>query len=317
MNSRSLEIEDVLSRQLRIEGKAFNWNVVGPKIISDASEIYRATSSGFTSPIAIKRMDLAELTVQFSALQHARDLLSSADGFSAPRPIAMIEAGNDGLLIMEWVDAPSAETLLTRRAVGSPDLYEAVVRSGKLLALLHKNQRTRPDALDPTGFIEDVNQAFAGHRKPDKLVTEAMEHLAQAPGQIFSLDLPVTRLHGDFKPANILVSGENTYCIDAAFTGEGATIHELAHYTNHLLLALYHPRVLPRLRESEKLVSKFLNSWETLRGPIAKDPLNWLRLQKLLMTYASISNREAGNLKKKYLHFCLKREIRRLLYGKT
>lgn len=303
------DVESILRNKMRPNDKWQGCKVVGPVVTTATSRIFRAFTEENIEPLAVKCASPTEAAEQFDALSKVASILADTPDLGAPAPIALLEA--NGIVVMDWIDAPSLQSLCLTPLSSATALRNAVARCGKLLARLHRETRLAHLVLDTADFLNDVDLAFGDRSKPEAL-GPAMELLNATADDVHRLDLPVSVLHGDFKSANLLIDGTTVWTIDAAMKWEGATVHDVAHFLNQFALDLYHPKGLhlrPRLKSLE---AAFVSACSDDGLQVSLPALRWLRLQKLITLYAEQFGRTSSRLASWYLLLCLRIEINRI-----
>lgn len=301
---QSILLHDAPPKTLQSE-----FTVSGPVISTEKSRIYIARPRTRGKSLAIKSTSPEEAQEQFDALTMATELLKEDARFGAPAPIMLLR--EHGIVVMDWIEAPSFQTVCL--SLGTPAIKVRTILSscGQMLAQLHAEPHLGTNVLDTADFLNDVHLVCESDALPKSLLP-AMTLLEKTAHAVHTLDLPVTILHGDFKSANVLVSSETVYTIDAAMKWEGALVHDVAHFLNQFALDLYHPAGL-RLRAGLKAYENtFIGAYTDNLHSISHLALMWLRLQKfVIMSATHFTNTERG-WSSRYLTLCLRSEINRM-----
>ena len=308
-------VEQILRLEMRPERIWRTCKVTGPVFTTTTSQIYQAFLEGSDAPVAVKCTSPIEAAEQYAALKKAAELLANSQDFRSPEPLALL--GESGIIVMSWIEAPSLQHMCLNRNISVTAIREGLGACGEMLAHLHRDTRIMEKVLDTADFLHDIDLAFSGKSAP-KAVKPALDLLVKTAAGVHELDLPVTVLHGDFKSANLLLDGPATWTIDAALKWEGAAVHDCAHFLNQFALDLYHPRGIRFRAHLNDLERFFLQAYERTAEPVSRLPLNWLRLQKLVILYAEQLERKNRHLASRYLAsrylaLCIRVEINRLM----
>lgn len=301
-------IAGILQQEMLKQADTGTWQVSGPIFSTVASKIFLATNEPGKDHFAVKCTSPQEAKEQFYALQMTAKLLEDMEHCASPAPIALFE--RDGILLMDWVDGQSFQDMCLARGPSRRTIEFAIVQCAEMLAALHRPSQIRSNILDTADFLNDIDIAINGRVSP-RFPRPALTFLQESAGEIAQEALPVTILHGDFKPANLLIKSPDIFTIDAAMKWEGATVHDAAHFLNQFALDLYHPRAW-RLRSAlNSYEALFLTTYETQGGSISRRALQWLRLQKLIILYTE--HRHKNSIASRYLVICLRLEIHRVI----
>ena len=306
----SQTVEQILRREMQPAETWHTCRVVGPLITTTTSQIYQAFPEGSDAPVAVKCTSPIEAAEQFAALKKAADILGRQQQFKSPIPVAIIE--DEGIIVMSWIEAPSLQHMCLDRKTSIAAIREGLDTCGEMLGHLHGDTHIMEKVLDTADFMHDIDLAFGGKSAP-KSIKPALDLLLKTAADVQELDLPVTILHGDFKPANLLLASPVTWTIDAALKWEGAAVHDCAHFLNQFALDLYHPRGIRLRAHLNDLEQFFLRAYEHTAEPVSRLPLDWLRLQKLVILYAEQLERKNRHLASRYLALCIRVEIGRLV----
>lgn len=306
----SQTVEQILRLEMQPAETWRTCKVTGPVFTTTTSQIYQAFIGDSSTPVAVKCTSPHDASEQYQALKKAAELLADSQDFRSPEPIALVE--DEGIIVMSWIEAPSLQHMCLDRKISVTAIREGLAACGEMLAHLHRDTRIMEKVLDTADFLHDIDLAFDGKSAP-KAVKPALDLLKETASDVHELSLPVTVLHGDFKSANLLLDSPVTWTIDAALKWEGAAVHDCAHFLNQFTLDLYHPRGIRLRAHLNDLERFFLQAYEHTAEPVSRLPLNWLRLQKLVILYAEQLERKNRHLASRYLALCIRVEINRLV----
>jgi aminoglycoside phosphotransferase len=134
-------------------------------------------------------------------------------------------------LIMEQIQGTALSTALRRVYTLSADRYASVFSAlGRWLARFHSLDPPDGDGSEVmeqnTDFISQ-NLEQAGRRLDYKSQNRARQLLEQLVSVVATDQRPLVRCHGDFHPANVIVSGDQLQVVDFAYSGAGYPEHDL------------------------------------------------------------------------------------------
>jgi Ser/Thr protein kinase RdoA (MazF antagonist) len=284
--------------------------IEGPLAVDGSASIYRVTAGaggpGFAAKICA---DPADARLQFAALEAAAAAMNGAldGGCRVPQPIALAE--EQGLVVMEWVDGRSLAGLLHAPLAGPGVVLDAAARAGAWLARYHA---TGPIAAAPFDYAAALARlepvlATLGPDDPARRPAEAwLDRLRRTAGRHGSTALPIRLHHGDFKPANVLLTDGAVYGIDLHSRYRSSVAQDLVHFVVDMELACFHPpgwRLLPWRRA---LTRRFLAAYGSERWPGLDAVVDWLRLHEIVRTWATFHAERPPGRRRAYAAACLR-----------
>lgn len=267
--------------------------VRGPVYKTDHSEIFLGECHQFEYPLAIKhdKLPSSTLEIEAKALRELAESWRGPPGLRVPRFAATIT--NHRLLISEWIVGTSLKKLVTARFTQPPTVLFGCQRAGAWLAYLH--------SIHPAGLrrIEvDALLSFARERVSTQLSRSSSARLALAAmetsaGVVERTRIAASRLHGDFKPENVIVSDSAVTAVDISFSGTNVVAFDLVQFLNHLEAYAG--------RKGRLFSLAFLSGYG--RAPTAL-PLLWMRLFGVLKLWSTtLSGGRAAGHPIQYLRF--------------
>jgi len=190
------------------------WRLEGPVIRSRQCDIFRAQSPDFPSKVAIKKYHSTELRaveIQYQALVSYRSLSGDQNGvFTVPQPYGYLP--QHGLVLMEWVDAPT----LWRRlwgTLGRPTARRALLRrTGAWLRRFHEHGGVETGEISTAHYRQKIvtilakSNAAKKKLEEDPIFKSALNLLLRHEGLLKHKSFACAPLHGDFTPSNVLLS---------------------------------------------------------------------------------------------------------------
>jgi hypothetical protein len=130
------------------------------------------------------------------------------------------------------------------------------------------------------------------------------------------IPVPVGPLHGDFKPANVIISRSSAVAIDISADFSGDVVNDIVQFLFHLDLALFEPRGFRLLPWGRTLEAAFLKGYDPDGNVISYLVVAWCRLQRALRHHRiemeNENNRARGMLRKASYALCAARSARHL-----
>jgi hypothetical protein len=278
-----------------------------------APGVIRVDHPDFPFPIAVKRVREGggSATQQFDALEKASKALGGNQRFRVPYPIAIDK--KNAVLVMEWIDLPSLESRLQDWRTSTERALKLVADAGAWLRRLHQTRDL------PSGPIESLRlmEGLLGSSRelPDlqrhRTLSRFLNTLDRSAPAVSQVTIARTLQHGDYKPANVLSSPQNTIGIDLHAIHEGPVVGDLSHFLNHLDFTFLTPLGMPRLVQRERFIASFLRGYAgsdlAIECAAPWFPLTWLRLHAVTRFW--ISEARLGNplLRGRYRCWCYRR----------
>lgn len=289
-----------------------NWIVKGPVRKTATSQIFRATSDRRSGAVAVKTAEADSVAEQFQALNIASRALATTPGATSPRPIAALKS--EGILLMEWVEGRNFDHFTNRILVGRQQLQDLGRGIGQMLRAIHK--------FEPSGSTPlPVDRICSEHRDNMSILDQAwrtrlepaittLEALAESVGTIH---ITQARIHGDFKPSNIIIESSRLVCIDGQFRYVGPILYDLAQFVSHCALSLYIPRHPQGHRPSEVVRDALLASYDQEMSSSTVLALNWLCLSKNIVMYIDEDGATQSSIRQSFMRRYLLREIQQTI----
>lgn len=285
---------------------AASGRVTGPTYASVNSHIFYAEYPAFDVPLAVKFCrDEADARLQFDALQRIAAALDGDAGFTVPRPFALI--GDGCVVVSEWIDGRSVDRELDDWRAGPGHAAEAMRRAGGWLRRFHDAAAGEAAPLDTQAALERLADDFAAGDPAvagNPAIAKAVGHLRRSAAAVATMPLPVSWMHSDFKPANIMLAGPRTVGIDIRRQFRDSVVRDQAYFLAHLDLACCHPRGFRLLPWRGRLAAAFLDGYGWSRDGWPDAPLTWMRLHTMVRIWTGFAAGQGPG--KRYMAWCCK-----------
>lgn len=308
------DVSELLAAALGSSTAPGDCRVAGPTYVGSESRIFYAECAAATSPLAVKFFrDAREARSQFEALDRVAAAMAGGADFDVPRPYALSAA--QGMLASEWIAGRSLQDELIdwHRWPGRAAL--GLRRAGVWLRRFHDAGKPDTIALDLGPALDRLadeldpcdprTPGMARMRAAGILLERTAPGLAGAPAW-------ASWLHGDFKPANVMLAGPRTVGIDFHAAFRDLVVRDQAHFLTHVELACYHPRGLRLWALRDRLVAAFLQGYGLDADIPSTGALSWMRLHSTVRAWANVATSDKGRLRKLYLMRCSERMAARL-----
>ena len=284
-------------------------SVSGPVASRPWSRVFRGQGSAYPTPVAIK-LCLDPVTGQpsaeaarayFHALRSVHHNMSGHPLFASTEPSALFE--DLGVVVAEWVHGPTLSRVIT--AAPAMDARLAARKAGAWLARLHRSAEPSLQPLDTREMLAQLDRAIAAQQRSHSeqshlggTLGRALDALHQTASGVSETPIVWTRVHGDFKPDNMLVSEGKLTGIDIDLRYPGPGLLDAAQFLNHLALLFRTPRGIRRLPFADRISASFCRGYEQDGGLALGYPqLAWVRLHnavRLLLKHRDWSRRPVG-----------------------
>lgn len=291
--SNALDVETFLrSRFDPAENSGPALAVRGPLSANRYSRIYRGEGGPFQQPVAIKHFiqhrfggtPEGEARNYFAALTQlsGKDASKTLD---VAAPLALLEA--QGLVITSWIDGPDLQRWMLENKFQQRSRMAA--RAGAWLASLHaatEAQLGPPNTIDAMARLEREARELAG--ATSGAFFKSLELLRRLAPELALQPVRRACLHGDFKPANLIVHDMGLIGIDLDVTVVGPVVNDLAHFLNHLDLMRYSRQGLKLWLDGNRLNEAFCRGYaDTVAEELPERLLLWQRLYNSLHLFLS------------------------------
>ena len=198
----------------------------GERIVAKASRGKRTSDA-----------DRAGLRDEYDTLRLLESAFPQDGEYGTLEPLAYLEA--DGLGIMLTRLFEGNELLRHTRALNAPALEMTFRHAGAWLRKLHEaDGEQRPSrTLGVAEKLDDLERTYGAALRSHAQARAACDVLARLAPELEQQQLRAVRLHGDFKPENVLCNMTRCVSLDIHWRIISASVYDLAPFVNHLWLA--------------------------------------------------------------------------------
>lgn len=263
--------------------------VVHPIRRGSLSRVFRGDGTADGQPVVIKicidpatgAPDCANAAAYFAAMQGVRALSAQDPRIGCSTPLLLLQA--QAIVVASWIDGPTVEHVVQR---GTPsEARAAITLSGAWLARFHLAAGLTSRTWDMQPVLGQLDAVIAtaqqaGTRMPLLLGAAALLH--RTAGLVGAIAMPWSRQHGDFKPGNLILSGDTVAAIDIDYRPPAPCIVDAAQFLNHA--ALQRPWRLARENWIGFVEAAFHEGGAQGGVVLPALPLAWTRLHHGLRT---------------------------------
>lgn len=293
----------------------------GPVFRGHNSTVYRGTGKLFPWPVAVKlchsrgATSHAEVSTdtcqQHDALLRILDSMGTDSELTVPIPVGMIEA--HGVLLTRWIDGQTLDAMCRDGRNSVEQVEQGVKRAGSWLRRFHDGHALEPGPVDVAHQLEVLRRTIAHCGQPSGFAARGLDVVRATVDEISEITVPRSWTHGDFKPENVILSGDLTVGMDGGASYENMVLLDIAHFLNHLELLLVNPRVLRLAPHQARLFSAFAAGYG-FHGQIPSRALLWVRLVSAIRVWIEIVPGFTSPLVRIYNHCIFMTLVRRLAH---
>lgn len=226
--------------------------------------------------------------------------------YATLEPLGYIESVGSGIVITRLFHGK--DLIHYMRKLDTTSVAEACREAGGWLRTLHESgecdaQRRGLDAADKLSYLTN---SYGALLRGDSKMWAAYRCLVQEGLRIGTPAFCAVRLHGDFKPENMLCDGRRYVGLDVQWQTAGPAVYDLAPFLNHLWLAGGSPG-FPANRHYQQAETAFLAGY----GHV--DDMRVLRWAQLYFALCQLGGyRKRGHLAASYARWKIWPLVRRL-----
>ena len=152
-------------------------------------------------------------------------------------PLDYLESAGNGIVITRYFRGGDLARRL--RSLDASGTREACRSAGVWLRKLHESgdSGTQAMGLDVADKLDYLANTYGDVLDADAETRKARQLLAQEAAGAEGVAVRPVRLHGDFKPQNMLCDGTKYVGLDIHWGNVGAAVYDIAPFLNHLRLA--------------------------------------------------------------------------------
>lgn len=249
---------------------------------------------------------------EYAALAAISNAMGENSRFTVPRPSpALLQ---NGCVVMNWVEGVSLLQQMTDWRTPPWRVLGSVRRVGEWLNRFHHARTFEIGHIDTARLSGMVDTAFIQARLPPAwlpIVECARRFLDQHAERVGRVPVQGGWRHGDFKPENVMLSGDRVFGIDIERIGQIECLRDVVNFLFHLDLQLLSPRSLHLLPFRRHIYRSFLKGYAGDKVELGPDNLagRWLYLQRLLRFWADIEFTKKGTARLWHARYLLRHLI--------
>ncbi|MFS8607880.1 MAG: aminoglycoside phosphotransferase family protein [Gammaproteobacteria bacterium] len=291
--------------------------VTGPVYDGSHSRIFKASLPGLPFPVAVKQCRdpitgapaPEEAEIQHAALRAIAEGVPPGRNALAPKPVMLLR--EHAVVVCGWLEGRSVGGLCRDPRVSPADVERAIALSGAWLRDFHRARPAEPGPVDVRTLldvtVETLREAGIAEQRAD--VARILRLLEDTIDAAASQPVPRAWVHGDCKPDNLVVDGDEVVGLDAGARYVNVVLLDVAHFLNHLELHSMHPGALRIAGRLEALTTAFWRSYDP-EGSVPALPAAWTRLAMALRLRAEYLAHARG-MRRRYVEWCFRRLLRR------
>jgi hypothetical protein len=259
--------------QIPALGDCRNVSISGPIHVSAHARLFLCRIPQRAEPFLAKcfyvsgteRADVEEARLQYEALVQLNAARGANSSFNLVQPFHLF--AEDGVIAQSWIDGKSLDRAFGDAAFSIDRLTDCAAAAGAWLAHFHRFGNDGQTGIVSSTLMDEI----AAETKGARLLTTAVQVLRfSVLGQGKTVQ-PVTTIHCDYKPANVIAATEGVCAIDFQLSTRASVYFDLAHFLNSLAIDVLKSRRLGLLFRTRQLENAFVAGYERVAGAI--DPL--------------------------------------------
>jgi len=290
--------------------------VTGPVYEGSHSRIFKARVPGLPFPVAVKQCrdpisgapapDEAEL--QHAALRAVAEAVPPGRAALAPKPVMLLR--EHAVVVCAWLEGRTVGSLCRDPVSSAAKVERAVALSGTWLRDFHRARPAEPGPVDVRWLLDITVETleetgFAKRWTEAERILGLLEETSEAAA---SQPVPRGWTHGDCKPDNLVVAGDEVVGLDTGASYVNVVLLDVAHFLNHLELHTMHPAALRIAGRHDTLTAAFWRAYDP-DARIPALPAAWTRLAMALRLKAAHLEHARG-LRRRYVEWCFRRLLR-------
>jgi len=222
-------------------------------------------------------VDLDTAKSEYQTLQAVYQKFPHGDGYETPEPLNLCT--RSGILSMTYFPGHSLHHHLHKRRDGAWESH--VSRAAEWLRKFHDITTGNEVFLDTADKVSFLEQRLPNEMRGVQYISDAIAILDERAGYFRRMPFRSARLHGDFKPENILVNTRSVAGIDFGFQTSNSIVFDIGPFFNHVVLDSRLDILLGRSGWINRMERIFLDAYGDIdAGEMAA--LAWVRLYFML-----------------------------------
>jgi len=259
--------------QIPVLGDCRNVSISGPIHVSAHARLFLCTLPSRAEPFLAKcfyvsgteRADVEEARDQYEALIQLNAARGADSSFNLVQPFHLF--AEDGVIVQSWIDGKSLDRALSDASFSIERLTDCAAAAGAWLAQFHRFGNDGQSGTVSGTLMDEIDHGAGGRR----VLTSAVQTLRRSVLGAGKTLQPITTIHCDYKPANVIAVKDGVCAIDFALSTRASIYFDLAHFLNSLAIDLMKSRRLGAMLRGRQLDRAFVAGYERVSGPI--DPL--------------------------------------------
>jgi len=246
--------------------------------------------------------------MEYETLRELQHTFPQEGSYGILVPIDYLEWPGGGVMITRWSSGINLQHYVRAPAPGS--VSKAFEAAGGWLHRLHHSDGASHQAcpLDVGDKLEYLRSTYGEILLCRQGTLAAYQLLQASAARVATLPATMVRLHGDFKPANVLWGEARCIGIDIHYGTLGAAVYDLAPFLNHLWIDAGGARGSRTMQQRNIAEASFLAGYGYSGEPAI---LRWAQLYFALHYLGDYSRR--GVLRGGYARWQLQPLVRELL----
>ncbi|CAN5148851.1 hypothetical protein BH10PSE7_BH10PSE7_35210 [soil metagenome] len=283
--------------------------------------VYRAAAPAIPFSLAVKLYKPRAsrpfpIRLQMQRHRLCAKKMAGTGGYTVPQPVAGFPPRQ--IVVMEWIDGPSARDLM-RTVILKRDAYrELLVRAGRWLGCFHGVSKPKTEALPVERLIEGLDRRVLKshpHIGNDPVYAAADRTIRELAPLLDGREMEQVEVHGDFTPSNLLIDRDRTIGIDFGATRRLPHYYDICRFLVHLEAQRPAPKWLGA-RPQNFAAEAFLEGYGDHAPPASGDIMNYMMLIEVLRRWAAVGVAN-GSIPARLLRSIETRRLRAMAVGLT
>lgn len=212
---------------------------------------------------------------EYETLSTLQGVFPQDGRFGTLVPLGHLEAEGHGIMITRLFHGEDVAHYSRKLPLNG--VQETFRSAGTWLRTLHQSARggVSMQTLGVADKLDYLERTYGDVLHADPAVRRTCEVLEHSGRRIEALAVPAVRIHGDFKPENLLCDGGRLVGLDIHLTSVGAAAYDVAPFLNHVWFAYHRLGISRATQRYERACAGFLSGYGDEGDAHA---LAWVRL---------------------------------------